>query len=680
MRTDSLKFFGALLAGVSLLTGCSGGGGGDEAKTPATVDTTPAPFTFADQANVDPGTVVTSAPVTITGIDMPAAVSVTGGTWSVGCTATYVATSGTVANNETVCVRHTSAATAATATHTTLTVGGVSDIFTSTTATATPLALALPFVTGASAVRLLDPSTATGGSNPATAGTGLEPPTAGAACVDCFGQALTFYAASVSGSSVSNLHAARLAYARRASGNDSGAAVFKLDLEHGTTSTPVQISSRTDACGIVRTQTTDLGAVDNTAVVLERAGPDLSCSATADNVATVIRLSSGASDGGTTLPLRLEARNPLHARTSASGAVIGYVSFESGVGDSLLLVRRDAALANPVTLLTLEQTTGASLERSDFSRLFVTATPVLSAMQLFRIESDGSLSPSLHEFSGFNAGNPIQDGVRDATHLYFTDENQVLRIALDASSGATLLTAMPCASSDTCLRVEHRVLDVGGGRLVFEAQDSAISGAGGVFSIATTATGIPATVLANNGDGLGGYAVLAAVAASRAYINVAHHGGTPTAVDALRIGTSGSGAVTTAAAYWAGSTLATGFDLASSYAAPAQHLFLARRATEDDGSGTDSLYVVDPASGATGALLGAVTNASVFLAIRIDGVGTRALARAQRDRFGNLDHDVYRLQASTAGTLEPVAETEGASDIPLDSLQRQTGNLCLLCL
>jgi serine protease len=100
------------------------------------VDTTPSEFAFVDQINVPVSTEITSAPVTISGINAAAAVSVTGGTYSIGCGADFTSAAGTINNNQTICVRHTSAATAGTATNTTLTVGGVADTFTSTTTAA----------------------------------------------------------------------------------------------------------------------------------------------------------------------------------------------------------------------------------------------------------------------------------------------------------------------------------------------------------------------------------------------------------------------------------------------------------------------------------------------------------------------------------------------------------------
>ena len=101
-------------------------------------DGTPDAFTFTDLTGVEPGAEVTSAPVTISGIEEPIAISVDGGEYSIGCTATFTSAGGTIANNQPVCVRHTASMTANASTDTTLTVGGVSDVFTSTTAAAVP--------------------------------------------------------------------------------------------------------------------------------------------------------------------------------------------------------------------------------------------------------------------------------------------------------------------------------------------------------------------------------------------------------------------------------------------------------------------------------------------------------------------------------------------------------------
>jgi hypothetical protein len=101
-------------------------------------DNTPDAFTFADRTGVASSTPVVSAPITISGLSLDTSISVAGGEMSIGCTATYTSTTGTVSNGQTVCVRHTSAAAASTSVSTTLTVGTVSDVFQSTTAAATP--------------------------------------------------------------------------------------------------------------------------------------------------------------------------------------------------------------------------------------------------------------------------------------------------------------------------------------------------------------------------------------------------------------------------------------------------------------------------------------------------------------------------------------------------------------
>ncbi len=96
-------------------------------------DSAPDPFTFGTQSGVPVSTLVTSGAVTISGLAGPAPVSVAGGEYSVGCGAAYTGSAGTIDNSQMVCVRHTSAATPATSTVTTLTIGGVSGTFTSTT-------------------------------------------------------------------------------------------------------------------------------------------------------------------------------------------------------------------------------------------------------------------------------------------------------------------------------------------------------------------------------------------------------------------------------------------------------------------------------------------------------------------------------------------------------------------
>lgn len=89
-----------------------------------TGDTTPDPFSFTDLPGVRQATLVTSAPVTITGITAPSLISIDIGDYSIGCRGNWTRADGTVTNGDTVCVRHTSAPLLDTPVNSVLTVGG----------------------------------------------------------------------------------------------------------------------------------------------------------------------------------------------------------------------------------------------------------------------------------------------------------------------------------------------------------------------------------------------------------------------------------------------------------------------------------------------------------------------------------------------------------------------------
>lgn len=102
--------------------------------TTGSVDTIPDAFAFSAQTGVPVSSTVTSAPVAISGLTGAAPLSIVEGTHSVGCTGTYTNVVASITNGQTVCLRHTSAARASVTTATTLTIGGVSAEFKSTTA------------------------------------------------------------------------------------------------------------------------------------------------------------------------------------------------------------------------------------------------------------------------------------------------------------------------------------------------------------------------------------------------------------------------------------------------------------------------------------------------------------------------------------------------------------------
>ena len=111
--------------------GGGGGGGGGSAAVPPQ-DTTPNAFNFTSLSGVQLDTVITSDTVTITGLGSDDAISIDNGTYSINGM-NFSTTAGPIRNGQTVAVRHTSASTVSTPTVTTLTIGGRSSTFTSTT-------------------------------------------------------------------------------------------------------------------------------------------------------------------------------------------------------------------------------------------------------------------------------------------------------------------------------------------------------------------------------------------------------------------------------------------------------------------------------------------------------------------------------------------------------------------
>ncbi len=107
----------------------SGGGGSD---------TVPDPFSFTDQANVATNQLIVSNAISVSGIDAASPISVSGGgEYRIGSGA-FTNLAGLINNGDQVSLRHTSSSQALIATDTTLTIGGVSDVFTTTTAAAAP--------------------------------------------------------------------------------------------------------------------------------------------------------------------------------------------------------------------------------------------------------------------------------------------------------------------------------------------------------------------------------------------------------------------------------------------------------------------------------------------------------------------------------------------------------------
>jgi hypothetical protein len=98
-------------------------------------DTTPDAFSFVNQTGVALSATITSAQVTITGIDAASPITVSGAStplYSINGGA-FTAIAGTVEAGDEVRARHTSSASEFTWTHTLVTIGGVSATFSSRT-------------------------------------------------------------------------------------------------------------------------------------------------------------------------------------------------------------------------------------------------------------------------------------------------------------------------------------------------------------------------------------------------------------------------------------------------------------------------------------------------------------------------------------------------------------------
>ena len=95
-------------------------------------DVMPDEFTFIDQTDVAWSKDITSNTITVSGINAPATISITGGTYSING-GSFTSESGTINNGDTVMVKQTAASSSQTKTDATLTIGEGSDTFSVTT-------------------------------------------------------------------------------------------------------------------------------------------------------------------------------------------------------------------------------------------------------------------------------------------------------------------------------------------------------------------------------------------------------------------------------------------------------------------------------------------------------------------------------------------------------------------
>ncbi|WP_143873673.1 hypothetical protein [Catenovulum sediminis] len=119
------------------LAGCGGGGSSvntDDGNSPGETvkDTTPNTFSFTAQTNVTLNSQIESDTITISGIDAPTNVTITGGEYSIN-NGNYTNAAGQIENGQTIKIRIQSAADFLTQSSATVSIGGVSKTFVVTT-------------------------------------------------------------------------------------------------------------------------------------------------------------------------------------------------------------------------------------------------------------------------------------------------------------------------------------------------------------------------------------------------------------------------------------------------------------------------------------------------------------------------------------------------------------------
>ena len=134
----ALKSDGTIWAWGSNSSGQLGDGTTTQQTSPVQVagfnvfDTVPDAFAFTARIGIAPGTLVQSNAIVISGINGPAAISISGGLYSIDG-GSFTSTPGTVNNGQSIAVQLTSSAFYSTLSSATLTIGGISGMFNVTT-------------------------------------------------------------------------------------------------------------------------------------------------------------------------------------------------------------------------------------------------------------------------------------------------------------------------------------------------------------------------------------------------------------------------------------------------------------------------------------------------------------------------------------------------------------------
>lgn len=147
-----------LQAQMGAMTGCSY----PARKLVSVTDTVPSSFTFTDVPNASISTVYTSNAITVSGINTPTHISISGGTFNVN-SGSYGSTKTTVSNGDVISIRNTSSGSFSTTVNSVLTIGGVTDTYSITTVSldSVPSSFVFTDVTGATTSTVYTSNTVT---------------------------------------------------------------------------------------------------------------------------------------------------------------------------------------------------------------------------------------------------------------------------------------------------------------------------------------------------------------------------------------------------------------------------------------------------------------------------------------------------------------------------------------
>ncbi|HVT34395.1 MAG TPA: hypothetical protein VHE37_02340 [Nevskiaceae bacterium] len=607
--------------------------------TTQAADSTPAQFTLIDKTGVDPGVAVTSTPVAIKQTNTPAAISITGGTYSINCGAdnTYTSASGMVDPGSSVCVRNTSSSTPGAAVVTKLTVGGVSDNFSSTTADASATGTLAPFALSNGTIKLADFTKPFGAANPVVIATAVDPGT--------LQNARSWITGTVSGTTVSNIRTDRLTLVKAGK-------VIGAKLTAGTVNNTAQISTIADACSIDG-HGENIQNTANSWAMIRRAGPDAQCS-TSDDSEALVRLNFK----GTDAPVLIDGLNRVDGIFNQStGALVGFITVEAGPS----LVHRDVNMANPVVIMSLSS---SNVERMEVlpSKLYYKLTAKGQAHpQLFRYDettNSTTISPALYTFTqstGFDGA--LDNAAYDGSNVYFGDGTNIVRVAHSASDQSTAAIVATVPDGETISQIA--LPDFSATRLVISTFNFSGFG-GGIYSAVKTATAGTLTVLAQNELTGPTFNNLVIVNQGTVFINrsIAN-----SSASQLRVNVDGTNPVETANAYWAGVSLDTSFDFSAhgtnNGGPPVVALVQATVA-----SGNATLQTVDPSTFAVGLTLGTINSVDPMPTIFGFGFGRYLELVAEINRSGAVDSDVYSVDVQTANSLHALA-TSVHDDLPI---------------